>query len=114
MGYAYPWDFDGDPAAAHRARALGLDAVAVAAAYHTVRSASPLHPTRRLTEVPHAASYVPVRAEAWRGRRLRPAPATWLPDRPVRRGPPRTEAGRPRRLRLDGSHPQQPPRPITP
>ncbi|WP_405010040.1 hypothetical protein [Kitasatospora sp. NBC_01539] len=80
VGYAYPWDFRDDPAAAQRARALGLDAVAVAAAYHTVRSASPLHPTRRLTEVPHAASYVPVRAEAWRGRRLRPAPAAWLPS----------------------------------
>ncbi|MCX5214719.1 hypothetical protein OG689_36605 [Kitasatospora sp. NBC_00240] len=80
VGYAYPWDFHGDPAAAHRARALGLDAVAVAAAYHSVRSASPLHPARRLTEVPHAASYVPVREDVWRGRRLRPAPAGWLPS----------------------------------
>ncbi|HET6633562.1 MAG TPA: hypothetical protein VFH77_00895 [Streptomyces sp.] len=77
VGYAYPWDFTGDPAAAPRARALGLDAVAVAAAYHTVRAAAPLHPARRLVEARHAACYVPVREEAWRGRRLRPAQPSW-------------------------------------
>ncbi|MFE0458309.1 hypothetical protein ACFW1A_03485 [Kitasatospora sp. NPDC058965] len=78
VGYAYPWDFLDDPAAPGRACALGLDAVAVAAAYHTVRAASPLHPARRLTEAPYAACYVPIREEAWRGRRLRPARPTWL------------------------------------
>jgi hypothetical protein len=78
VGYAYPWDFPGDPAAVDRARTLGLDAVAVAAAYHTVRAASPLHPGRRTTDASYAACYVPVRKEAWRGRRLRPAPPTWV------------------------------------
>ncbi len=70
VGYAYPWGFIGDPAAAQRARALGRNAVA---AHHTVRAAGPLHPGRRLVEARHAARYVPVREEAWRGRRLRPA-----------------------------------------
>jgi hypothetical protein len=79
VGYAYPWDFAGDPAAADRAAALGLDAVAVAAAYHAVRAASPLHPGRRLVDARHAACYVPLRQEAWRERRLRPAPPAW-PD----------------------------------
>jgi hypothetical protein len=82
VGYAYPWDFVGDPAAAGRAAELGVDAVAVAAAYHTVRAGSPLHPGRRIAEAPHAACYVPVREAVWRGRRLRPARPGWppLPD----------------------------------
>jgi hypothetical protein len=82
VGYAYPWDFVGDPAAAGRAAELGVDAVAVAAAYHTVRAGSPLHPARRIAEAPHAACYVPVREAVWRGRRLRPARPGWppLPD----------------------------------
>jgi hypothetical protein len=31
VGYAYPWDYEGDPAAAERAARLGLDAVALGA-----------------------------------------------------------------------------------
>ena len=37
VGYAYPWDYAGDPAAAPRAAALGLGSVAVAASYHATR-----------------------------------------------------------------------------
>ena len=77
VGYAYPWDFDGDPAAVERA--AGLDAVAVAAAYHTTRAAGPLHPSRRLVDAAHAACYVAVRAERWAGRRLVPASPSWTP-----------------------------------
>ncbi len=73
VGYAYPWDFDGDPAAASRAASLGCDVVAVAATYHASRTVSPLHPYRRVREVTTSASYVPVRPEAWRGRRLVPS-----------------------------------------
>ncbi|MFB6783754.1 hypothetical protein ACFCX0_42310 [Streptomyces sp. NPDC056352] len=59
LGYAYPWDLDGDPAAADRIRAVGVDAVALAAVYHTTRAATPLHPARRVFEAAHAACYVP-------------------------------------------------------
>jgi hypothetical protein len=80
VGYAYPWDYIGDPAAASRAAALGLDAVAVAASYHATRAATPLHPDRRIFEAEHAACYVPVREQAWRGHRLVPALPAWDPD----------------------------------
>ena len=84
VGYAYPWDFHDDPAAIDRVSAIGVDAVAVAAAYHTTRAASPLHPTRRLVDATHAACYVPVRAEIggpWAGRHLVPASPEWAsPD----------------------------------
>lgn len=78
IGYAYPWDYADDAAAADRAAGLGLDAVAVAASYHATRAASPLHPRRRVFEV-DAACYVPVRQEAWRGRGLVPVAAAWDP-----------------------------------
>ena len=48
VGYAYPWDYVGDPAAAGRAAKLGLDSVAVAAAYHATRAGTPLHPDHRV------------------------------------------------------------------
>lgn len=75
--YAYPWDFEGDEAAADRAAGLGVNAVAVAASYHTTRAARPLHPERPLVEVTHPACYVPVRPAAWRGRRLVPRTPAW-------------------------------------
>jgi hypothetical protein len=77
VGYAYPWDFVGDPAAAPRAADLGLDAVAVAASYHATRAATPLHPDHRIFEAEHAACYVPVKEPAWRGHRLVPALPAW-------------------------------------
>ncbi|HVK24457.1 MAG TPA: hypothetical protein VM677_24125 [Actinokineospora sp.] len=79
VGYAYPWDFDGDPAAGPRARDLGVNAVALAAAYHSTRVPTPVHPTSRLVTAPHAASYLPVRAAKWTGG-LRPLDAEWLPE----------------------------------
>jgi hypothetical protein len=80
VGYAYPWDYIGDPAAASRAAALGLDAVAVSASYHATRAATPLHPDRRIFEAERAACYVPVREQAWRGHRLVPGLSAWDPD----------------------------------
>ena len=77
VGYAYPWDFEGDPAAATRAAELGCDAVALAATYHSSRTLSPLHPTRRVFEVSTSAAYVPLRPEAWRGHRLVPSRPSW-------------------------------------
>lgn len=78
VGYAFAWDYLGDPAAPARAAGLGLDAVAVAATYHAGRLASPLHPRRRVTEVPRSACYAPLREATWRGRRLAPARPTWI------------------------------------
>ncbi len=80
IGYAYPWDFLDDPAAAPQAASLGLDRVALAASYHATRAASPRHPRRRVLEVPRSALYVPLREEAWRGHRLVPRPPAWLDE----------------------------------
>jgi hypothetical protein len=81
-GYAYPWDYLDDATAAPRAASLGIDVVALAATYHATRVATPLHPTRRITEVAHSAAYFTLRDEIWRGQRLRPrTPESWIgPD----------------------------------
>ncbi|MFD9306790.1 hypothetical protein ACFWCB_29690 [Streptomyces sp. NPDC060048] len=80
-GYAYPWDFAGDPAAADRAREAGVETVAVAANYHRTRAATPLHPLHRLVDAEHAACYLPVRPAAWQGMRLVPRLPDWTgPD----------------------------------
>ncbi|MBP2330934.1 hypothetical protein JOF56_011319 [Kibdelosporangium banguiense] len=78
VAHVYPWDVVGDPAAAQRYAELGVDAVALAASYHTVRAATPLHPEHRLIDARHAAFYLPVREEAWQGKRLRPAEPSWV------------------------------------
>lgn len=44
----YPWDVDGDPAAAGRIAGLGLTEVTLAAAYHSVRAVTPYHPRHRI------------------------------------------------------------------
>ncbi|WP_028659187.1 hypothetical protein [Nocardioides insulae] len=80
VGYAYPWDVLGDPGFLDRVHALGITRVALAAAYHTTRAATPLHPQRRLVDARHAALYRPVRPEAWADRRLVPAPAAWVEE----------------------------------
>ncbi|NAZ88208.1 hypothetical protein [Kineococcus indalonis] len=79
LAHAYPWDVLGDDAFVERALALGLDAVALAAAYHSTRAVTPLHPAHQLVEAPHAALYRPVREEAWAGAPLRPV-AGRVPD----------------------------------
>ncbi len=81
-GYSYPWDYLGDDAALDRVASLGLDVVALAASYHATRLATPLHPTRRVTDIDHSAAYFPLRDEVWNSRRLRPHPPDeWIgPD----------------------------------
>jgi hypothetical protein len=76
-GHAYPWDVLGDPEFAHRA-AAAVDAVTLAATYHSVRAATPLHPARRIVDARYAALYRPVRAAAWDGRLLRAAGPDWM------------------------------------
>ncbi|MFI5627194.1 hypothetical protein ACIA03_27300 [Nocardioides sp. NPDC051685] len=78
VGYAYPWDVIGDPEFADRARGLGVTKVALAAAYHTTRAATPLHPEHRIVEARSAALYRPFRAGAWDGARLVPPAAAWV------------------------------------
>jgi hypothetical protein len=76
--YLYPWDVVGDPFAAGRLAGLGVQRVAVAAAYHSVRAITPQHPHRRVVEARHAALYLPVRPRAWRGAAIRPrSGAAW-------------------------------------
>lgn len=78
-GTAYPWDLDGDAAFATRARDIGVSRLTIAAAYHGVRAATPLHPAHRLVTAAHAAFYPAVREQAWRGSRLiPPAPGAWV------------------------------------
>lgn len=79
VGYAYPWDYAGDSAAAPRAVASGVDMVAVAASYHATRASTPLHPEHRTFDAERAACYVPVRSGAWHGHRLVPESSAWDP-----------------------------------
>jgi hypothetical protein len=75
-GLAYPWDVLGDPGFADRARGLGVDEVALAAAYHTVRAATPWHPRHLLVTARSAALYRRIDPAGWAGRRLVPVAAT--------------------------------------
>lgn len=76
-GHAYPWDVIGDADFAPRVRDLGVGRVALAASYHSVRAATPLHPHHQVVEARHAALYRPIRPEIWRGRRLLPGSPSW-------------------------------------
>jgi hypothetical protein len=62
--YAYPWDVNGDPAAPDLLASLGATSIVMAAAYHSVRAATPRHPDHRLISATSAV-YVPVRPEAF-------------------------------------------------
>lgn len=73
--FLYPWDVDGDPAAAARIAGLGVQQVTLAAAYHSVRALTPRHPRHRVVTAEHAAVHYPPDARRWRGRALRPHPA---------------------------------------
>ena len=69
--YLYPWDVDGDPAAADRIAGLGLTEVTLAAAYHAVRAVTPSHPEHRIVTRDAGVYYRPDPAR-WAGRPLRP------------------------------------------
>lgn len=75
----YPWDAAGDPACAERVAGLGVDRVALAAAYHTVRALSPRHPRRKVVTATHSAVYYRPDEERWRDSPMRPVEAPWAP-----------------------------------
>ena len=91
--YLYPWDVDGDPAAADRIAGLGITEVSLAAAYHDVRALAPFHPAHRIVTRAAAVHYQPDPAR-WRGTRLRPAVCA--------EGPPGSFERAARRLRAAG------------
>jgi hypothetical protein len=72
--YLYPWDVDGDPAAAGRVAGLGLTGVSLAAAYHAVRALTPFHPGHRIV-TRDAAVYYQADPDRWSGAALRPTVA---------------------------------------
>ncbi|MFI7227706.1 hypothetical protein ACIBO5_31210 [Nonomuraea angiospora] len=78
VAYVYPWDIVGDPSAPDRLAGLGVEAVALAASYHSTRAATPYHPSHRVLDVPYPAFYLPVRPSSWS--RLVPAAPTWTPQ----------------------------------
>ncbi|PZG03197.1 hypothetical protein, partial [Nonomuraea aridisoli] len=77
IAYLYPWDVVGDPTAPARLADLGVQAVALAASYHSTRAATPYHPAHRVLDVPYPAVYLPIRPSSWG--RLVPAAPTWTP-----------------------------------
>nr|BFD85526.1 hypothetical protein StreXyl84_49270 [Streptomyces sp. Xyl84] len=77
--FVYPWDVNGDPAAAERIAGLGVTAVTLAAAYHSTRALTPRHPRHRVVTAEYAAVLYPP-GDRWQGRALRPRPAgDWAP-----------------------------------
>ncbi|HXF22524.1 MAG TPA: hypothetical protein VN597_18820, partial [Streptosporangiaceae bacterium] len=72
--YLYPWDVDGDPAAAGRIAGLGLTEVTLAAAYHAVRAVTRYHPRHRIVTRDAGIYYRPDPGH-WAGAALRPAVA---------------------------------------
>jgi hypothetical protein len=78
--YVYPWDVVGDPGFTDRLRRIGADRAVLAAAYHTVRALTPLHPEHKVVTAGHSAVYYHPDPELWQDSKLRPAEASWAPD----------------------------------
>jgi hypothetical protein len=77
--FVYPWDVNGDPEAADRIAALGVQQATLASAYHSTRALTPRHRRHRIVTAEHAAVLYPTDAR-WEGRALRPYPAgDWAP-----------------------------------
>jgi hypothetical protein len=77
--FVYPWDVIGDPDAARRIAALGVQQVTLASAYHSTRALTPRHPQHRIVTAEHAAVLYPADERRWARRRLRPyAPGAWV------------------------------------
>ncbi|MFD8546936.1 hypothetical protein [Streptomyces sp. NPDC059649] len=77
--FLYPWDVVGDPDAPARLAGLGIDQVALAAAYHSTRALTPRHPRHRIVTARHSAVLYPPDPARWAGRELRPYTQDWVP-----------------------------------
>jgi hypothetical protein len=78
--HAYVWDVLGDPDFPRRTLDLGISEVTLAAAYHSVRAATPHHPAHRVVTAAESALYRAIRPAEWAGRALAPAAADWVDD----------------------------------
>jgi len=79
--YAYPWDVVGDPAALDTLASMDADRVVLAAAYHSVRAATPRHPRHKIVDARWSAVYAPFRAEAFAALPIAPRrPGGWVPE----------------------------------
>src|SRR5207248_2932186 len=58
-GHAYPWDVLEDCSFPSRVRDHGINTVTLAAAYHSTRAATPLHPRHQVITADYAALYRP-------------------------------------------------------
>src|SRR5215471_11357295 len=92
----YPWDVNGDPAAADRLVSLGLTGVTLAAAYHAVRAVTPFHPRHRIVTRDAAVYY---RAAPSRWRAVAPGRPAGPSDRPADPSGRSATRSRPMRLR---------------
>jgi hypothetical protein len=95
----YPWDVEGDPAAADRIAGLGLTGVTLAAAYHAVRAVTPFHPWHRIV-TRDAVVYHHADPSRWRadpGRRPADPPGRQAGPAPRPADPPGRQATRPAR-----------------
>lgn len=77
--WVYPWDILDDPRAVEEIVSLDLGRVSLAAVYHTTRTLLPHNPRRKVVSTGSAAAYFKPDATRYRGLRLQPRPATWLP-----------------------------------
>ncbi|MBQ0830339.1 hypothetical protein [Streptomyces tagetis] len=78
--FVYPWDVNGDPAAADFVAGLGVRQATLAAAYHSTRALTPRHPRHRIVTAEHSAVLYPPDPARWAGRAPRPYPAgDWAP-----------------------------------
>ncbi|NJQ02131.1 hypothetical protein [Streptomyces zingiberis] len=75
--FLYPWDVVGDPRAADRVAALGVQQVTLASAYHSTRALTPRHPRHRVVTARHSAVLYPPDRERWAERPLRPYEQRW-------------------------------------
>jgi hypothetical protein len=79
--YAYPWDVTGDPAALDVLTSMDADRVVLAAAYHSVRAATPRHPRHKVVDARWSAIYAPFRREAFAALPIAPrAPGGWVTE----------------------------------
>jgi hypothetical protein len=75
----YPWDLLGDPLAAEKAAALGIDRVTLPAVYHAVRATTVRHPEHRVIETSRTGMFTAWDPNEWPDSALRATDGSrWL------------------------------------